>query len=103
MLTRTVDSVSPEILLLLQVLKLLRGREAGRPEAPEQPPLPLIQELSLEGVRARKTGMRRHQPLEIVSPHPWGRGRGAEPWGQVKWARRGPVTRQGRRWNIEIH
>ena len=83
------------------MLKLLRGREAGRPQATEKPPLPLVQELPLERVRTREA-LRGHHPLEIVRPHPRGRGRGTEPGSQVKWSGRWPVTRQRRGWNVDV-
>ena len=76
---------------MLQVLELLRGREAGGAETPEQPALSLVQQLPLESVGAGEA-VRGHQPLQIVRAGAGGRPQSRA---EVEGSRRRPVSGQG--------
>ena len=72
---------------------MLGGREAGRPQSPDQTSLSLHEQLPLEDVRPREAA-RIHHPLKVVSSGR--RGWWSEPSGQVKRSGLRTVTGQRR-------
>ena len=79
---------------MLQVLELLRGREAGGAETSEQPALSLVQQLPLESVGAGEA-VRGHQPLQIVRARAGGRRGWPQSRAEVEGSWRRPVSGQG--------